>query len=168
MLLGAQDVVMLQVIHQWADYDVLKDLAWHTCQGHWSVVSWIVVFSFFEDWGYVGTPPVSWYRACGEGRLEYDGQDRCDFFCKFFQHPGGNFVRAAGVTCSLWFWMFMFKSICRMLLNMPLMEVMWDSCSVLWKPTVESECTFVSKNSEKNIFPCQVNRFLFPSLFIII
>ena len=74
--------------------DVLHQLAWHTCEWHWSVVGWVILFSLFED--HLRILPVRWDYFGVDGGQECSCQDCSHFGCQLSEDSWANGIRA---TC---------------------------------------------------------------------
>ena len=74
MLLGADDLVALNKVHNVTYKDVLKNFTNDRGQRDWAVIFWAVALTFFEDWGHEGCAPVMWDVAGLEGRSEEGGE----------------------------------------------------------------------------------------------
>ena len=70
-----------------AGKDVLLKLIAYTSQGNWSIVTWLILFTFLENGCNIGTPPVFRYSSGIKTLLEDDGEVRFYIMGQFLQYP---------------------------------------------------------------------------------
>ena len=67
------------MLHAAATDNMLKELTWNTCQGHWPIIGWVCLVTFLVDRVYIGMFPYVWEGLLVYRCLKKQSKDRGKF-----------------------------------------------------------------------------------------